>query len=501
MPSCVPGHGTLGDEKSCNTCPAGYYQHDEGYPWPCRECGLGTYSTAGSPACLTCPGEYSYPPVSKGATTCDGVCLCFYTWQLGFLLLLICGVYALCWWQAAEGRIAIAINMVLPMIDHTTDILYFVKTPFYSVALCLLSFACVMGPTTMFTYYLLKDEAIPPLIRKFDVLIVTQEKGAPLLYGKPLSISFAKHDTPVKFVWWVVLWIMLCFLQCGMFAVTAVYYMVYLACLSGWFLLGAFLFATRTIAVGKVRLFWYGVWTNDSNWFNDGVMGDIDTEVLNQCLFAGFVLETIPHFFIQVINNVLIGNWSIFTAISAASSLYMVFSGVWQFIYYRYWLDVPLHEVPVNCILPMNWKVMEFAKVRPAVGARHKKRGGDTKDNTAGSAHVVIANPLYAEGRERRSTAYSGVELMDRSGLVQKLEMVALCEKMYALVEDKENHSALTESFIEELGLVNAVGLLDLLEDEYDLIHLAGTMKRVAAKSFLRLLKELRLLVEKQPEK
>ena len=452
MPTCIPGDSLSADGLLCVPCPAGYYQHHEQSPWPCKQCELGTYSTAGSSSCSTCPaGHYRYPPVSKGATSCDGICICFDVLQEAALLAGIATVYALCWWQAGEARLAIAINMVLPMVDHTTDILYFVKTPFYSTLLCVLSLGCVMGPTVVFTYYLLNDEAYPGVYRPFSALILSQERGRPKLYGEHVKYSFEKHDSPAKFLWFLILWAILVVYQCLVLIATAIYLFFYPFFLLFWFLLGAFLFATRTVAVGKVRQLWYSVWTNNSNFFDDGVMGDIDTKVLNQCLFAAFVFETIPHFFVQVANNILIQNWSIFTAISAASSCYMVLAGLWQFVYYRYWMKIPLHEIPVNGVLPIGGEYMKWAEVKPCTGARHtRKREKKIREQQATAMDVEMGT---MNSMRRVAEAFDSIFHLHRHSVAHppatatvedtekfRLEQInKLCKTLFDLIQDRRS--------------------------------------------------------------
>ena len=99
--------------------------------------------------------------------------------------------------------------------------------------------------------------------------------------------------------------------------------------------------------MGKVRNFWYRRWRGFESKYGD-INADIDLKLLNQSLFATFVLESVPQLVIQVINNSLNNTWTAFTVLSVLASLYMLFCGIWKFIYWWWWCGLPLGKVPLS---------------------------------------------------------------------------------------------------------------------------------------------------------
>ena len=83
------------------------------------------------------------------------------------------------------------------------------------------------------------------------------------------------------------------------------------------------------------------------------VEGDVDLRVLNQCLVATFFLESLPHIGIQVVNNTLNHSWTWIEVLSLASSLYMLFNGIWRFVYWWMWRSQPLGAIPLSNPLGM----------------------------------------------------------------------------------------------------------------------------------------------------
>lgn len=121
-----------------------------------------------------------------------------------------------------------------------------------------------------------------------------------------------------------------------------------------WLLVGMMLLQTRTLAVCSVHKFWFRVWRGYTAKVE--VIDDVDLRVLNQCLLATFLLESIPHVVIQVRNNSLNNSWTGLEAVSVISSLYMLASGVWRFLYYWLWRGEPLAGVPLKNPAESVWR-------------------------------------------------------------------------------------------------------------------------------------------------
>lgn len=76
--------------------------------------------------------------------------------------------------------------------------------------------------------------------------------------------------------------------------------------------------------------------------------------MLNQELFAEFVLETMPQIAIQTYNNSMTGTFGDFGIISLTFSVIVVALGVYQYGYWKFMLKVKIKEVPISVNLSIG---------------------------------------------------------------------------------------------------------------------------------------------------
>lgn len=187
---------------------------------------------------------------------------------------------------------------------------------------------------------------------KLEKKIVIAEKilrgygadGSPPWYA--FQGSFPNHDSlPKLFMFWV-LWALILALQ----GISFMIWMFFLApillinspIILTWAILGAYLYQTKCLAIGSSWNVWIAVWCGHSKKkpcpfiteegkypHNDP---PVDTVLMNESFYAGFIFEAIPQLIIQSINNYLTGEWSWFALFSLASSCSMVCIGTYRYL-------------------------------------------------------------------------------------------------------------------------------------------------------------------------
>ena len=76
-----------------------------------------------------------------------------------------------------------------------------------------------------------------------------------------------------------------------------------------WLGLGFYLHQTKALSIAVVWTLWIKTWTGVDTWDADPEAHPIDTKMMNESLYAEFILETLPQLFIQAINNQYTGQW------------------------------------------------------------------------------------------------------------------------------------------------------------------------------------------------
>ena len=143
----------------------------------------------------------------------------------------------------------------------------------------------------------------------WNIIWLSSFNGYPAISGSLPNYVFEVHDAPHKAVWFVLVWCMLCIWQFITMCCAMVLLWVRICWLCIWFLVGVLLFQTRTLSVCKVHQFWFKVWRGNPEERNDGTdmkkntavvatttrQRDVDLRILNMCLLATFILESIPN--------------------------------------------------------------------------------------------------------------------------------------------------------------------------------------------------------------
>lgn len=366
LPTCQGGEI---NGKPCGVCPSGSYA-DPG-AIECTLCSPGYFaSESGSPTCEKCVWP-TFGPISHGATNCQGFCLCFIEfWQQNLIVFSILIFYGIVWHSAgAKMSMVLAIHMIAPMFSHATDILYVCITGFYAAPLFYASLIFAFGPGGVFLYLLFQEDCYPFVWSPVIVRLGRNIHGHPTWLRTRLMYTYEVEDMMHKFFWNAFVWTVLLITQIIIGLILVIPSIIHALGLLIWFIFGVFLFASRAMAVGNIRKLWYSVWRMDKDYFSatGRQVVDVDTRILNHCVFAAFVYENIPFLIIQLINNTLTNGWTTFTLVCFISTAYIVLDNFWTFVYYRHWKKYPLHKVPISSFIPAS---MEGFQIEPCFAPR-----------------------------------------------------------------------------------------------------------------------------------
>lgn len=155
-PSCSL-HAAGGNEN-CTTCVPGY--RDDHYVTECTSCPVGTFNTIeGSTVCYTC--EFPTYAVDEGSTKCAQFYLQTTSVQLAFTTSLFVLILISCWLAAGERSVVLAANMLLPIVDLISDVLYVQSAVFYSVDYFYIALATLLLPSCVFLTDVVAKRAYP----------------------------------------------------------------------------------------------------------------------------------------------------------------------------------------------------------------------------------------------------------------------------------------------------------------------------------------------------
>ena len=151
-----------------------------------------------------------------------------------------------------------------PALDVISDILYLVNTSFYNFQLFSACFVFLLAPTFLFIKTLIEYKAVAPTfvidmpswISVSLMWLSVTKSGSPLYRGNKLWLSLDEHDTVLKLLYFLVLWICCIIAQLGCLIVLFIIYIPLLAlhipfwlC---WIALGAYLMQIKMLSVGKI---------------------------------------------------------------------------------------------------------------------------------------------------------------------------------------------------------------------------------------------------------
>jgi len=303
-------------------------------------------------------------PWTTGTKSSQANCLYFRSvWDLGTIFIVLASIgamYVLAFAAAGEKSLAIVLNMFLPMLDHVTDTLYVLNEPFYSFDVFRAAAFFLVAPCIIFVYDLVEAGDFPVVCKPpFPTLWLESRDGKPTYNGELVGAH---------------LWPLLVVLQLATLPVSLIWTLSCTALLVVWFVVGSFLYNSRTLAVGRVRRLWYYVWRGFKHGTDIDEEVAVDTTVLNKALFTGFVLESIPQLIIQLYNSIMVG-WGLLAQLSITVSVLMTLAGVYKFIYWRWvqgveWADIPVAPLISN----VSWlKLVEVDAASPAYDREAKR--------------------------------------------------------------------------------------------------------------------------------
>ena len=160
------------------------------------------------------------------------------------------------------------------------------------------------------------------------------------------AASFDKHDSlPKLFMYWLLWGLVLCvqaFYIAAWCFVAGPILMFNSPVLLSWAAIGAFLYQSKCLAIGSTWNVWIRIWHGHSKkrpcpflteegkapYFDPA----IDTTLMNESFYAGFIFEAIPQLIIQLANNSMTGAWTPFSFLSLSTSCYMVCIGSWRYL-------------------------------------------------------------------------------------------------------------------------------------------------------------------------
>ena len=341
-----------GGRSNCEVCPPGTTINVSSFV--CSGCPVDTYQPfyANATECTACVSPWTTATKSSQAS-----CLYFrLVWDLGtiyIVLVSIVAMYVLAFAAAGEKSLAIVLNMFLPMLDHVTDTLYVMHEPFYSLGVFQAAAFFLVAPCIIFGYDLVEAGDFPVVCKPpFPTLWPEFRDGKPTYNGEVVGAHLRPLLVVLQLIW--TLW--------------------YTALLVVWFVVGSFLYNSRTLAVGRVRRLWYYVWRGFKHGTDIDEKVAVDTTVLNKALFTGFVLENMPQLIIQIYNSVMVG-WGILAQLSIAASVLMTLAGVYKFIYWRWARGVEWADIPVTPLIPnVSWLKLAEVDAASAADDREAKR-------------------------------------------------------------------------------------------------------------------------------
>jgi hypothetical protein len=116
--------------KALPLCPSGSISVSGNIP--CDKCAIGQYQSSYN-TCSECP----YPTTSynAGSFTCDGFTLDLDPKVVNGICAVFILFYVIIWYFADSLKFSILVSMLLPMIDHVTDVKYLLIERFFSTAL------------------------------------------------------------------------------------------------------------------------------------------------------------------------------------------------------------------------------------------------------------------------------------------------------------------------------------------------------------------------------
>ena len=318
----------LARKNLCQLCPPGFYSNEKDSPI-CHPAPRGYYvPRAGMTEPLSCDPFYPYYSAVEGQTWCSGVYINISPRNFWIVSGVYFGIFFCLLLLASENFLAVFFFNIFPALDLISDIQYILSTPFYSQPLF---YSCVV-----FIF-------LPSL----SFISVLSEKGAPMCLFKVLDFTGLSYDSLEKKMLEVMkgdfsgensIWK---FCQAIM---TSLWVLICVIGYSPVYVLGAFCYQSKVIAIKAVWDKWIFLWTCSSNYAMEDLQ--VDTAILNESLFSEFMFETLPQLTIQSLNSNATGLFGPVQIFSTCLSAYITVNGLYTFGYYmgfegKSWNNIP----------------------------------------------------------------------------------------------------------------------------------------------------------------
>ena len=286
--------------------------------------------------CASCTYPFSDPRNSEAEFICRGIWFNV-PWyiNLSFGLLFAVGYLLTIYFTESSKEMSLSLFFLLsiPSLDVITDVLYISTTPFYSIFLFTLSLFFLLLPTYLFARHLYirgirpKWYILEPRAYALSDLKFIFQMDISSLY----TIIFYSLRASTLFLWAVIKlfpWLMLH---------SPIFVPVYLY--------GSFLYVTKLLSLKRVNNWWCRMWSGCDDF---AIAEAVDWHMFNESFYLTTLLESVPQFFIQITNAVLLGSFDTVTILSISASSIMITNTMYKMILNLLYLRKPLRDIAVN---------------------------------------------------------------------------------------------------------------------------------------------------------
>ena len=309
-------------------------------------------------------------------------------------------------------------------MDSLTDLAYLLSESFYNWNILIIAVTCFIAPNFVFCQILYRKNIQPFLYTHFWRIKI------------PNFLKFEEVDNIFKFVYTLVLYIVFLLPNLVLNAPTFVFSIV-------WFCFGLLLFATKAFAVCKVANFWVRFWTWDES-HDRYFEGKIVVDILNESIYTEILYETLPQIVLQVINNMLVEQWTLISIISTIISGIDMINGVYRFIFYKVYRKINLLDIPVK--LEFGGITLIDEEAFRENEERHKRKHADVEMTT-------IMNPMFGDDKDVSESTISTTKDKSMALRLKQLEIsfdrrLKECERLRQ--KDKQESERLRQKYLEE---------------------------------------------------
>jgi outer membrane protein assembly factor BamB len=384
-------------------------------------CAMGYYQSTPETSleCALC--EFPFTNNKDGSTDCSLFCLCWTTDIVIAVVVSMIGIFLVSLFFSKTNRLVLLMILTFPTIDVFSDIAYLGTNKFYHIAIFALGVASFCSTGMIFLFRITKSGLVfksplliwrdPPFPLLPDCLkravndkhetietdskleadsvhkdtdnIVLETTQPPLkrTFCENLNVvrkqyAFFKEHPELHFwileviyVVLVIIPLMLLWLFTKLGLLLVVFLSLPLMFL--WLLLGVFFHMTKAFCIGSIWNFWHRVWLGGSEEYSTSI--SFDTAELNEGLFQEFLLESLPQFILQVVNNTLLHEWTAIGIISTTVSIYMALNGFYKFLYFQRVRKMKFEDIPVSIPFMNRYKIEPNSKA---------SRGSESKQDT-----------------------------------------------------------------------------------------------------------------------